>query len=330
MTINICKPNISIKEILNHVTEFDLVHYYFGVKEIPCIMNSPLRKDNHPSFGFHSGDGVRIHYTDLATRDSGGVFDLLGKYWGLNLNDTLARVWKELPNITNVSSHITMSEHILRHSNYSANIDLKCKIREWRQYDIDYWKSYGITLKWLKHANVYPISHKIVIKDNQKYIFPADKYAYAYVEFKEGKTTLKIYQPYNKKGYKWANRHDSSVISLWTKIPKTGDKVCICSSLKDALCLSANTGIPAIAPQGEGYNMSDTAINELKNRFTKVYILYDNDTAGLIDGQKLSESTGFINLVLPSEYGAKDISDLYYTLQDKDKFNKIILKLFEL
>ena len=330
MTINIGKPNISVKNVLSKVSDFDLIHYYFGINEVPCIINSPLREDKHPSFGFYSSDGIKIHYKDLATNESNGIFDLLSKYWGLSIGDTLFRVWKDIPNITNVSSHITKSEHIFRHGNYSADTDLKCKIREWKDYDIEYWKSYGITLKWLKYANVYPISHKIVIKGDKRYVFPADKYAYAYVEFKEGKTTLKIYQPYNTKGYKWSNRHDSSVISLWTKVPETGDKICICSSLKDALCLSANTKIPAIAPQGEGYNMSDTAVKELKRRFNKVYILFDNDEAGLIDGQKLSESTGFINLVLPSEYGEKDISDLYHSLQDKDKFNKIILKLFEL
>ena len=33
--------------------------------------------------------------------------------------------------------------------------------------------------------------------------------------------------------------------------------------MKDALCLWANTGIPAIAIQGEGYGISDTAVNEL-------------------------------------------------------------------
>ena len=95
----------------------------------------------------------------------------------------------------------------------------------------------------------------------------------------------------------------------------------------DALCLWANTGIPAIAIQGEGYGMSDTAINELKRRYTEVYILLDNDEAGLIDGEKLSESTGFINRVLPKFEGGKDVSDLFKYLGDKEKFNSAIIEL---
>ena len=74
--------------------------------------------------------------------------------------------------------------------------------------------------------------------------------------------------------------------------------------------------------------MSNTAINELKRRFNKVYILLDNDAAGLKDGVSLAEATGFINVVLPQFEGGKDISDLY-KVKGKDDFLKIILPLFK-
>ena len=160
---------------------------------------------------------------------------------------------------------------------------------------------------------------------DKQYVLGADKYAYAFVEHKEGNTTIKIYQPYNKRGYKWSNKHDKTVVSLWTKIPERGNKVVICSSLKDALCLWANTGIPALAIQGEGYTMSKTAINELKRRYKQVYILFDNDEPGLKDGEKLSKDTGFINLVLPKFEGGKDISDLYKS--NPENFSKVIISL---
>lgn len=145
----------------------------------------------------------------------------------------------------------------------------------------------------------------------------------------KSKCGKKIYQPFNKNGYKWSNKHDNSVISLWTKVPKEGDKICICSSLKDALCLWANTGIPTLAIQGEGYGMSDTAINELKRRFNKIYICLDNDEAGLKDGVHLANKTGFINVVIPQFKGGKDISDLYKVLGNKEQFKQTILSLFK-
>lgn len=313
---------------ISNIRETDIAAYYLGVTSIPCLIHSPLRNDNKPSFSLYSNDGMTVGYIDFSTREYGSIIDLLSKMWSCSYIDAIKRVKNDMGN--NVSLGASIRERCYKRIpvRTSSGTDLKCKVREWRQHDIDYWSSYGISIEWLKYANVYPISHKIVVKDDINFAFGADKYAYAYVEFKEGRTTLKIYQPFNTRGFKWANKHDRSVISLWTKVPLTGDRICICSSLKDALCLWANTGIPALAIQGEGYNMSDTAINELKRRFKKVYICLDNDKAGLEDAKHLASKTGFINVVLPQFEGGKDISDMYKSLNNKETFRQKILSLF--
>lgn len=330
MAFSLGKSSLVLEDILNKTTEADILFFYLGVKEIPTVIHSPLRKDKNPSFGLYSVDGNKIRYIDYATQSRGDIFDLLSTMWGVDFNETIERINRDLPKFNGNSCIKSKSPtNVVTTSQYSNSTDLQCRVREWRKHDIEYWESYGISLKWLKYAEVYPISHKIVIKNGYKHIFVADKYAYAYVEHKEGKITLKIYQPFNKDGYKWSNKHDTSVISLWTKVPEYGERICICSSLKDALCLWANTGIPSLALQGEGYKISDTAINELKRRYKKIFILFDNDEAGIIDGQKLSSSTGFTNIVLPKFEGEKDISDLYHSLSNKEKFKETILKLFE-
>ena len=89
----------------------------------------------------------------------------------------------------------------------------------------------------------------------------------------------------------------------------------------------ANTGIPSLAIQGEGYRMSDTAISELKRRYKQVFICLDNDEPGLKDAQKLAEETGFTNVVLPKFEGGKDISDAFKIL-GKEKWLKLIVPLF--
>lgn len=319
--------NISLNEIFSQVSELDILNYYFGITEVPSMINSPLRHDNNPSLGFYTRDGKEILWTDFATKEGGNTMMLLSKFWGESYAKVKQHLWEDLPKITNTNGTIK-TKNTYNKIRKSSNIIVQCKTREWKQHDIEYWESFGITLKALKYANVFPISHTIITKDKEKYVITADKYAYAYVEFKEGKTSIKVYQPFNTNGYKWTNNHDKSVISLWTKLPKTGNKVCVCSSLKDALCLTCNLGIPAIAVQGEGYPMSNTAANELKKRFDLCYILFDNDAEGLKDGIKLSEQTGFKNIVLPKINDAKDISDLYKSLNNKQEFTSIIKPLF--
>jgi hypothetical protein len=207
----------------------------------------------------------------------------------------------------------------------SKNIEVK--VRNWKPYDKEYLESYGVTIEALKKADVYPVSHRIIEKDSKTMAIPMDKLAYAYVERKDKKVTIKLYQPYNIKGYKWLGTHRGDVVSLWSTLPEKGDKVCLCSSVKDALCLTCNTGIPAIALQGEGYVMSTTAQKNLKSRFKNIYILYDNDKAGLAYAQKTSEETGFKNIILPQFEGGKDISD-FYKIVGKEKFIETITPLF--
>lgn len=318
--------SISYKEILDKISEIDMLAYYFNINKLPIVINSPLRTDNNPSFGLKAYKDF-VYYTDFATGEKGNFITLLIKYWNTDYQKVLTKIYNDIPKIT--KTNITTSHNSSRVKKANSTTILKIKIRAWRDYDINYWQSYGISLSWLQFANVYPISNYILTKDNKDFVFYADKYAYAYIEYKDKIVSIKVYQPFNVNGYKWINKHDKSVISLWTKVPDKGDKICICSSTKDALCLMCNTGIPAISLQGEGYLMSNSVVKNLKQRYNKIYVLYDNDSAGIKGGQKLSNQHGFINIVLPKINNTKDISDLYKSLQDKKEFNNIMLNLFK-
>ena len=311
------KSSVSLDDILSKVTEADILSYYLGVTEVPCIINSPLRQDKRPSFGLYSSDGIRIFYIDLATKDSGGLFDLLGKMWNCGFKEVLSKINEDISKFCGGASIHSYTPCAVRStSSYNKDTDLQCKVRDWRDYDIEYWASYGITLEWLKYAEVYPISHKIVIKDGHRYVFGADKYAYAYVEHKEGKVTLKIYQPFNKAGYKWSSNVDRSVWSLWTKIPKYGNNLILSSSVKDCLNIMCNLGIPSICLQGEGYLPKPQIMKELKSRYKNIIIFFDNDfnnpnNPGHNDAKRLSEEYNLKMIEIPKEYESKDPSDLY-------------------
>lgn len=320
MAIRVGNSSVCLEDVLGRVSEADILSYYFSITEIPCVINSPLREDKTPSFGLHTSDGRRIHWIDYATHDRGGTFDLLMKIWNCTYSECLNRVYNEMIKRSIISIKSTLCNVHITHE-YNTNVELQCKVRDWKDYDIAYWESYGITLPWLKWAEVYPISHKIVIKNGIRHLFGAAKYAYAFVEHKENNTTIKIYQPFVKE-YKWSNGHNGSVISLWSKIPKTGERVIICSSLKDALCISCQLHIPTINVQGEGYDISDTAIKNLKSRYKKIYVSFDTDTPGILNTKRLAERTGFIPII-PDLGNCKDFSDYYKSLQDKQEFKKL-------
>lgn len=312
------------------VSEADVLGFYLKIHSIPCTIISPFRNDSNPSLAFYSPDGKKINYIDFGdTTERGSLITFFMKLWKLDYNATIDKILKEVVGNSNIQCRNTLGNTPKKSVKVHGNAELKCKIREWKDYDIEYWKSYGISLKWLKWAEVYPISYKFIIKDGIEQIFRADKYAYTFIERKDGRITHKFYQPFNKDGFKWQTNHNKSVLGLWAKLPERGDKVCICSSVKDALCLMANMKIPCICIQGEGYPISNTVITLLKERFNQVYICLDNDEVGLKDARKLAEATGFINIVIPPFENGKDISD-YYKLYGKDSFKALFNKLFNI
>lgn len=330
MAFSLGRDSFSDNEILEKASEAELASLYLNINKIPCTIRNPMRRDESPSLGWYATNSGRIKFKDFATNETGTLLDFLCMYWGCDKAGLLKRISKQITTGESVSTaKITSIYTELKDKANPKSSTLQCKTRKWLKRDIDYWQSFGISLNWLQWAEVYPISHTIITIGENRYVFGTDPLAYVFVEHKEGNTTLKIYQPHNKTGRKWLNKNDKSVIGLWTKVPPTGEKIVICSSLKDSLCLSANTGIPAIYVQGEGYGISKTARNSLAERYEKVYILFDNDEVGLRDGEKLAKETGFINLVLPKVEGTKDVSDVYHKWQDKNRFKEYLLKLFE-
>lgn len=314
-------------EYIDGVNEFQLARHYLNINRIPIKIHSPLREDKSPSLSLYSLDGKRIWYKDHGTGDAGSLWKLLTKVFHINIQELQ---YKQYMGKGVGDLDISTPKPKIDKISSISNVDFKIKRRDWEKHDLDYWGSYGISKEWLEFADIYPISHKIIIKDGVEYLYKADKYAYAYVEFKDDKVYIKIYQPFNTHGFKWSGKHNKSIISLWRKIPQTGKILCICASMKDALCLWANTSIPSIAPQGEGYPIKPVVIEDLKRRYSKVFILFDNDEAGVMDTFKLAASTGFCPLFLPNIDGKKDISDLYAYINDKNRFKELLLTLFKL
>lgn len=306
--------NMNLDDVLGTVSESELLHYYLGISEIPCKIQAPYRQDNKPSVGIYIGKSGKVQYLDFATRDSGGVLDLLKKVWNSDFKHTIQRIIEDLPKFSKGAEirQTTGNPNTLVHKLSASSI--QCKFREWRQYDLEYWETYGISLPWLQFGDVYPVSRVFYTMDGVTRDFPAEKYAYAYIERKDGQITMKIYQPFSTIR-KWTNKHDASVWDLWTKLPERGDNLIITSSRKDALCVWENTGIPAVSLQGEGYIPKEHIVQELKDRFKHIFVLYDNDfqsdeNHGRIFGKGMAERFGLTQIEIPTFYKCKDTSDL--------------------
>lgn len=305
---------IVIEDVRRITTDYEVVNKYLGISVVPSNINSILREDKNPSLCiFPYKDS--LFFKDFGTNQSGNIYQLLSLYWNIPLNQVYRKIYNDFTSV-NYKSCCCKNRITKTIIKKKSNIDIKVKIREWKPWDIEYWSSYGINKQWLNYCDIFPISHIFLIHQNgEQIVISADKYAYVYIERKDNKVSLKIYQPYST-NFKWMSKHDASVWDLWTKIPDKGDKLIITSSRKDALCLWANTGIPSLSLQGEGYIPKEKVINQLKDRYKKIYVFYDNDFKNEVNngrnyGKAIADKFDLQQIEIPTEYKSKDPSDLY-------------------
>lgn len=306
------------------LSDREILQRYMGLDEFPCSISSPLRDDDiHPSFSMQEKDGI-VFWKDFGTGETGTATSLMAKLWNVSYSEALLKIKFDtgdvLPRVGLIRRykgkvHITKSSSI------------KVRVREWKDWDIEFWNSFGISKRFATWCNVFPISHAFFTRpdnngNNHTTCVPMDKYAYAYFEWKDGKESIKLYQPYSAT-MKWLSKHDASVWDLWKQAftwadKKSDEEVVITSSRKDAMCIWENLGVPAMSLQGEGYIPKPQVMKQVLDRFKHVYLWYDNDFShkddnpGQDNAKKIIESyPSIVNVCIPSDYKCKDPSDLF-------------------
>lgn len=317
------KSNDELPRTLIKLSDTDIINRYLGINQFPCVISSPLREDDYrSSFSMNLKDGA-VLWKDFGTGESGNAVQLMAKLWNTSYNDALMKIRMDVQDIIPKASLIRRYKgkvHI------TSGSEIKIKTRFWEKWDEEYWNSYGISKDFARWCNVFPISHAIFTKEKDgikhKVTIPMDKYAYAYFEWKDGKESLKLYQPFSKT-MKWLSKHDASVWDLWKQAftwakKRSNKELIITSSRKDAMCLWENLGVPAMSLQGEGYIPKSQVMQEVLDTFRTVYIWYDNDythkdgNPGQDNANKLiSMFPSLKNIVIPAELESKDPSDLF-------------------
>ncbi len=328
------KQLISKSEILKYFNELEIFQYYIDDEVmLGKLILSPLRHEKNPSFGFFVGEGNEICFNDfklgkgdfiqfLRLRDGLTYFEALSKVANdFNLQDDY--ICKIYPKSSDNSPKVRIIKDDML-SKYTGYY-LGKKAREWQSHDVLFWRQFGIGKETLEFFNVQPISF-IFIGDK---CFPADKYAYCFIEMKDGIETYKIYQPFSE-NYKWINNHNNSVWSGWAQLPPKGDDLIITKSTKDVMAIHTLTGIPAVALQSENVLPKKQVMDELFSRFETIYVFYDNDydkseNFGKIFGNRLATMFGLIDIYIDDKYQSKDFSDLIKNV-GKDKAKEILTR----
>ena len=320
--INLNDPRFIIKEFVTEdalfsiINDYDIYNYYIEDLRLNKGMSSPLRKDSSPSFSvFWSNKYNRILWKDHGDGNRGGAVRFVSELLGLNYREALEQIVLDfkLDDRFKISSDLKrfngsnpqVHNKDLIKNIIDVSVVIRIKSRPYMAHDIRFWSSYGISEETLRKYNVIPIEY-LFINGN---VYGVDRYAYAYVEYKDDETRYKIYQPFNIK-IKWLSNLIEGTLSGWSQMADTGDLLIISSSLKDGMCLHDYGFKNFIAPQTENYIFKPHIVEDLKSRFKNILVFYDHDVAGINAANKMNLLYGFKFITTNSEE-LKDPSDYY-------------------
>lgn len=321
MTIDLNKRYVTKYALLKEVQDIDVYRFYIGEKiDLANKILSPLQEEKNPSFGFFVGSSGEICFRDFRL-GSGDCIKFVQMKFGLSFFDAMSKIAidfgvdskflvKQMDKTVkdyNLDGNLSDRADFVKKSNI---INLGKRNRKWMAYDFAFWLQFGIDADTLQKYNVEPIDYIFLNGTPIK----AEKHAYAFIEHKDGKETYKIYQPFSEK-YKWINNHNSSVWQGWEQLPLKGEELVITKSLKDVMAIKAVTGVDSVSLQSESTLPKNHIMKELKSRFKKIWVLYDNDydkdeNWGRKYGEEFSETFFVPQIEISSLYKSKDFSDL--------------------
>lgn len=333
------KSPLSKEAINEHVDDYKLFAYYLGgdfkLQESIC---SPLREDKNPSFSFFRGREGGLMYKDFATGDCGNIIKFVSKMFSLSFREALEMIDQDF-NLGLSTSKKTLpkkegfktTKNINTVETAPRSSKIGVKRQPFTQTDLEYWGQYGIDEACLSKYNVFSVRF-LFINGMSVSTYSAQNPIYCYIFLKDNKVTYKVYKPYDKQ-YKWCSNVNRSVLQGWDQLPEHGDTLIITKSLKDVMVLN-QMGYASVAMQNEVSTIKDTVVEELSQRFNRIFILQDFDYAGVSGSNKLRKLYGFTPFFIQTfktrSNGLKDISDYVQARGMDDAYRMIYTFINEL
>jgi len=293
--------------ILEKVSEYQIFQYFCSHFEEPNKkFKSDLREDNNPTVSITQYGG-RLWYKDFGCPEhSFDCFSYIGYKYNLSFYDTLRHIDRNFGLGLSAGSRMRMPVRKLeKEIREKRPAKIKVRTRDWEKSDLDFWSQFAIDKSVLSKFDVLPITHYWI--NEQRFSCTSISYRYRF------DCGYKIYRPLET-DFKWASNVGAHCLQGYQQLPRSGETVFLTSSLKDIMCLRV-LDFPAFALQSEMLMPLQETITEAKARFKEVIVLYDNDfdkkrNAGQEMGEKICREYNLTNLVIPSYYRSKDISDL--------------------
>ena len=288
--------------------------YYLGVPIKKGLFRSPLRNDQHSTCSFFRGQSGNLYFKDFATGQCLTFEGVVMAKYGCTYHNSLKIIAIDFGYIQSdeVKKQAAKKPQIKIQPKFESEKEtfIQVEIKDFSESELKWWNSFGISKETLNKYKVYSI--KTVFLNGNIYAQSTQHSPiYGYYFGKKGNIEQwRIYIP-KRREFRFIGNVSTKTIQGYKQLPEKGKLLVITKSMKDSMLLSS-LGIPAVAPNSETQFVSEKLLEELKERFKNIVLLYDSDLTGVRFMNKIRKQyRNLIVCMIPRKYEAKDISDFY-------------------
>lgn len=319
-------PKITKELIESKISQETLMATYYGVPIHKGLFKSKFRTDNNPTVCYYKNNKGRLIVKDFGSDFCGDWLYVVQYKFNCDFVKALliaANDFGIVKNSTLVANPIKVESTILEPVQSSI---IQVEIRSFQQYELDWWLSYGITENTLKRFKVFSCKNIWINGKLFHLETPNQKIFGYYGGIKNNIELWRLYFAGNRKFKFLSNWEKTKIQGL---LPKNGgNTLVITKSLKDVMLLY-ELGVTAIAPNSENLFVTDSQLEQLKQKFKNIVVCYDNDLPGIEGMNRIKKAHPELKFIfIPRKYGAKDISD-FYKKYNKNKTLELINKAKE-
>lgn len=329
-----------------------IVQYCIDTGELIC---SPIRDDIHPTCGFRYDNKGKLKFRDFAGYFWGDCFDIVAlimggiynKQYDISNREDFVKVLRHITftfkdifygqeKDINLINEINTGIVAIKHK--KPNIELV--VRNWNEYDKEYWGKFGVPLQYLNINFIYPVEQYYInrkINPEPKYFYNANDPCYGYClgQDRSGVYNIKLYFPNRNKTVTRFITNCNHLEGIYNLDKTDYDIIVITKSTKDRVSLGAailrinslyggvDKKVGVINIPHETYKLRQNEFDWLKGKLSdrgKIVSLMDNDSTGKHEAIWLRNNYQIIPLLIPVIYCAKDFAELV----SKHKFDEVV------
>lgn len=301
------RPSITKDYILSKVNQESIMkHYTDNDVTSKKLVTSCLRNDNHVTVGYYKSKSGVLYMHDFATNEHLDCWNLVMRLYNLTYYEALKKIAQDF-NLIEGSIEKPKITYIQPLKETESSI-IQVQIKNYTENELKWWEQFSINKKLLKKYHIYSLQY--VFLNGELKFSSSEKnpiYGYYFGKDKKGEEKWKIYFPM-RDSFRFLNNLSKKVLQGYHQLPKTGDLLVITKSMKDVVALYG-FGIASVSPNSETLFVDDKKLEEFKQRFKHILVVYDNDRPGLYNMAKIRRNHPELNYFYMPWYLAKDFTD---------------------